>query len=388
VSDEQVMSKKMWKRWIFLFGAIVLGLIGAAGYCRWTGQIPAPLLEILVRRIQVPPGFKIELYATGVPNARSLTLGAGGTVFVGSRRAGKVYALTGNDRHDKAAAVITIARGLDTPNGVAFHDGSLYVAEVSRVLRYDAIEARLKNPPAPVVVSSALPQTKGHEWRFIGFGPDGWLYVGVGAPCNVCESSDKRVASILRMRADGSGMETYALGVRNSVGFDWQAESQEMWFTDNGRDNLGDDIPPDELNYAPRAGMNFGFPYCHGKDISDPEFGREHSCAEFVGPAWSLPAHVAAVGMRFYGGGMFPSEYRGGIFIAEHGSWNRSVPIGYRVSRVVVDGDRAERYEVFAQGWLVGGMHWGRPVDVLVMPDGALLVSDDYAGAVYRISYR
>jgi glucose/arabinose dehydrogenase len=383
------MSKTSWKRGIFLSVAIVLlALLGAAGYCRWTGQIPAPLLEILVRRIQLPAGFKIELYATGVPNARSLTLGAGGTVFVGSRRAGKVYALTASGPHETAGEVITIARGLQEPNGVAFHDGSLYVAEVSRVLRYDDIEARLKNVPAPVVVSTNLPLNKYHEWRYIRFGPDGWLYVGVGAPCNVCESTDKRVASILRMRPDGSGMEAYALGVRNSVGFDWQPESQEMWFTDNGRDNMGDDIPPDELNYAPRAGMNFGFPYCHGKDIPDPEFGREHSCAEFVAPAWNLPAHVAAIGMRFYAGGMFPEEYRGGIFIAEHGSWNRRVPIGYRVSRVVVDGERAVKYEPFAQGWLIGGMHWGRPVDVLVMPDGALLVSDDYAGAVYRISYR
>lgn len=367
---------------------VLLALVGAAGYCRWTGQIPAPLLEMLARRIQLPPGFKVELYATGVPNARSLTLGSGGTVFVGSRRAGKVYALVGNGRGDRASEVITIARGLNTPNGVAFHDGSLYVAEVSRVLRYDDIEARLKNPPAPVVVSTELPLTKQHEWRFIRFGPDGWLYVGVGAPCNVCESTDKRVARILRMHADGSGMETYALGVRNSVGFDWQPESKEMWFTENGRDNMGDDIPPDELNYAPRAGMNFGFPYCHGKDIADPQFGSGHSCAEFVAPAWSLPAHVAAVGMRFYTGGMFPEEYRGGIFIAEHGSWNRSVPIGYRVSRVVVEGDRAVKYEAFAQGWLAGGMHWGRPVDVLVMPDGALLVSDDFAGAIYRISYQ
>lgn len=367
---------------------VLLALVGAAGYCRWTGQIPAPLLEMLARRIQLPPGFKVELYATGVPNARSLTLGSGGTVFVGSRRAGKVYALVGNGRGDRASEVITIARGLNTPNGVAFHDGSLYVAEVSRVLRYDDIEARLKNPPTPVVVSTELPLTKQHEWRFIRFGPDGWLYMGVGAPCNVCESTDKRVARILRMHADGSGMETYALGVRNSVGFDWQPESKEMWFTENGRDNMGDDIPPDELNYAPRAGMNFGFPYCHGKDIADPQFGSGHSCAEFVAPAWSLPAHVAAVGMRFYTGGMFPEEYRGGIFIAEHGSWNRSVPIGYRVSRVVVEGDRAVKYEAFAQGWLEGGMHWGRPVDVLVMPDGALLVSDDFAGAIYRISYQ
>jgi glucose/arabinose dehydrogenase len=382
------MSKASRRRWIFVSVAIVCALVAAAGYCRWTGQIPAPLLEILVHRIQLPPGFKIELYATGVPNARSLTLGAGGIVFVGSRRAGKVYALTAGARDDKAGEVITIARGLDTPNGVAFHDGSLYVAEVSRVLRYDAIEARLNNPPAPVVVSTDLPHTNQHEWRYIRFGPGGWLYVGVGAPCNVCESADKRVASILRMRADGSGMEVYALGVRNSVGFDWQPQTREMWFTDNGRDLMGDDIPPDELNYAPLAGMNFGFPYCHGKDIPDPQFGREHSCAEFVAPAGNLPAHVAAIGMRFYAGGMFPEEYRGGIFIAEHGSWNRSVPIGYRVSRVVVEGDRAVEYEPFAQGWLARGIHWGRPVDVLVMPDGALLVSDDYAGTVYRISYQ
>lgn len=382
------MSKTSRRRWILLSVLIVCAVVAAAGYCRWTGQIPAPLLEILLRRIQLPPGFKIELYATGVPNARSLTLGAGGTVFVGSRRAGKVYALTASGRPDKAGEVITIARGLQEPNGVAFHDGSLYVAEVSPVLRYDAIEARLKNPPAPVVVSTDLPHTNQHEWRYARFGPDGWLYVGVGAPCNVCESADKHVASILRMRPDGSGMEVYALGVRNSVGFDWQPQSQEMWFTDNGRDNMGDDIPPDELNYAPRAGLNFGFPYCHGKDILDPQFGRGHSCAEFVAPAWNLPAHVAAIGMRFYAGGMFPEEYRGGVFIAEHGSWNRSVPIGYRVSHVVLDGERAVKYEPFAQGWLAGGIHWGRPVDVLVMPDGALLVSDDYAGAVYRISYQ
>jgi glucose/arabinose dehydrogenase len=382
------MSRTRRERWIFLLAVIALGVIGAAGYCRWTGQVPALLLEILVRRIQLPPGFEIKLYATGVPNARSLTLGPSGTVFVGSRRAGKVYALVGDGRSDKAREVVTIARGLDEPNGVAFHDGSLYVAEVSRVLRYDDIEARLKNPPVPVVLSRDLPHTEHHEWRFIGFGPDGWLYVGVGAPCNVCESADKRVASILRMRADGSGMEVYAQGVRNSVGFDWQPESREMWFTENGRDGMGDDIPPDELNYAPRAGMNFGFPYCHGKDIADPQFAHGHSCAEFVPPAWNLPAHVAAVGMRFYGGGMFPEEYRDGIFIAEHGSWDRSVPTGYRVSRVELNGDRAVKYEPFAEGWLVGRMHWGRPVDVLVMPDGALLVSDDYAGAVYRISYR
>jgi len=382
------MSKTSRRRWILLSVLIVCAVVAAAGYCRWTGQIPAPLLEILLRRIELPPGFKIELYATGVPNARSLTLGAGGTVFVGSRRAGKVYALTASGRPDKAGEVITIARGLQEPNGVAFHDGSLYVAEVSRVLRYDAIEARQKNPPAPVVVSTNLPHTNQHEWRYARFGPDGWLYVGVGAPCNVCESADKHVASILRMRPDGSGLEIFARGLRNSVGFDWNPRTSELWFTDNGRDGMGDDIPPDELNYAPRPGMNFGFPYCHGKNIPDPKFGSEHSCSEFTPPAMELPAHVAPLGMRFYTGNMFPDSFRNQIFIAEHGSSDRTIPTGYRISLVTLDRNRAVQYQIFASGWQLGRFKWGRLADVQVMPDGAMLVSDDYAGAIYRISYR
>jgi glucose/arabinose dehydrogenase len=372
---------------ILLFGALVITLAGAVAYCRWTGQIPGPLLKILVRRIRMPEGFRIELYASGVPNARSLALGANGTVFVGSRRAGKIYAVVDRGHGNKADEVIVVASGLQEPNGVTFHEGALYVADVDRVVRFDDIEARLKNPPAAVVVNERLPRERGHEWRYVRFGPDGRLYIGVGAPCNICEPKDERYATILAMNSDGSGMEIFARGVRNSVGFDWAPESKELWFTENGRDGMGDEIPPDELNHAPRGGMNFGFPYCHGKDIPDPEYGRGHSCEEFTPPVMLLPAHVAALGMRFYEGAMFPAKYESQIFIAEHGSWNRSIPTGYRVSVVTRHGDHAEKYSVFAEGWMVGRYHWGRPVDVLEMPDGALLVSDDFAGAIYRIRY-
>jgi glucose/arabinose dehydrogenase len=317
-----------------------------------------------------------------------MTLSPGGTLFVGTRGEGVVYAIPSGARGTTAERPRIIARRLNSPNGVAFRDRALYVAEVNRILRYDDIEARLGHPPAPVVVSDRFPRDRAHGWKFMAFGPDGWLYVPVGAPCNICEPPTSLHQTITRLRPDGSGLEVFARGVRNSVGFDWDPASKTLWFTDNGRDWLGDDQPPDELNHASRAGMNFGFPYCHGKDIADPEHGRKHACPEFTAPAIELGPHVAALGMRFYTGGMFPPEYRQQIFIAEHGSWNRSTPIGYRVSLVRLDGERAVKYEVFAEGWLRNGRPWGRPVDVLVMPDGALLVSDDHAGAIYRISYR
>ena len=288
---------------------------------------------------------------------------------------------------NRADEVITIAHGLNEPNGVALRDGALYVAESSRVIRYDNIEDRLKNPPEPVVVSDNFPRQSGHEWKYLRFGPDGKLYVPIGAPCNICEPPDKRQASIARMNADGSDFEIFARGVRNSVGFDWHPDTHQLWFTDNGRDLLGDDLPSDELNFAPEIGMNFGFPYCHQGDLPDPTFGKKHPCSEFVPPAAKLGPHVASLGMRFYTGNMFPSEYKNQIFIAEHGSWNRSIPIGYRVARVRLEGNRVVEQNIFAEGWLQGGEAWGRPVDVLVMPDGALLVSDDRAGAIYRISY-
>jgi glucose/arabinose dehydrogenase len=338
--------------------------------------------------IKLPPGFEIGVYAEDVPSARSMTLSPTGTLFVGTREAGKVYAVLDHDKDQKADGVVTIAQGLNMPNGVAFRDGTLYVAEVNRVLRYDRIESRLKNPPQPVVVTDRFPKDRHHGWKFIRFGPDGMLYVPVGAPCNVCERDDPRYASIMRMKPDGTGLEVFAHGVRNTVGFDWHPETKELWFTDNGRDLLGDDLPPDELNHAPGKGRHFGFPYCHGKNISDPEFGKRRKCEAFTPPAMELGPHVASLGMRFYTGTMFPPEYKNQIFIAEHGSWNRSAPIGYRVTLVRLQNNRAVKYEVFAEGWLQGERAWGRPVDVLVMPDGALLVSDDKAGVVYRIGYK
>jgi glucose/arabinose dehydrogenase len=339
-------------------------------------------------KIKLPPGFEISIYASNVADARSLALSPNGTLFVGTRPAGKVYAILDRNGDNKADEVITLAQGLNMPNGVAFRDGALYVAEVSRVLRYDNIEANLNNPPKPVVVNDSFPKDQAHGWKFIRFGPDGMLYIPVGAPCNICEPNDERYASIMRMKPDGTGLEIFARGVRNTVGFDWDPETKELWFTDNGRDWLGDDVPPDELNYAPQKGLHFGFPYCHGKDILDPEFGKGHRCEEFTPPAMELGPHVAALGMRFYTGAMFPAQYRNQIFIAEHGSSNRTKPIGYRVTLVLLENNRAVKYEVFAEGWLQGDQAWGRPVDVLVMPDGALLVSDDFANAIYRISYR
>ena len=349
-------------------------------------QAGAPSTPQLVS-ITLPPGFQIAVYAEGVADARQMALGTSGTVFVGSIK-DKVYALPDANGDHKADRVVTIASGLKTPSGVAFHDGALFVGEINRVTRYDNIESSLETPPKPVVVNDTFPSDQHHGWKFIAFGPDGMLYVPVGAPCNVCEP-DARHGIIARMKPDGSGLETYAKGVRNSVGFDWHPVTKELWFTDNGRDLLGDDVPPDELNHAPRIGLDFGFPYCFAGDIKDPEFGEKNPCSAFEPPAQKLGPHVASIGMRFYTGKMFPEEYRNQIFIAEHGSWNRSTPIGYRVTLVKLDvaGQKAVSYTPFAEGWLNGTTVTGRPADVLVMPDGALLVADEKSGAVYRISY-
>jgi glucose/arabinose dehydrogenase len=322
-----------------------------------------------------------------VANAREMALGERGTLFVGSRSAGNVYALVDADGDQRAEARFVIDSGLRMPSGVAFRDGALYVGAISRILRYDDIETRLDRPPEPVVITDGLPSDSHHGWKYLAFGPDGKLYVPVGAPCNVCERPGP-YASILRMNADGSEPERYARGVRNSVGFDFHPVTGALWFTDNGRDRLGDNTPPDELNHAPEPGLHFGFPYCHGGFIADPRYGAKRGCAEFTPPARALGPHVASLGMKFYTGTMFPPAYRNQIFIAEHGSWNRSSKIGYRVTVVRLDErGRAVAYEPFATGWLQGESNWGRPADVLVMPDGALLVSDDQAGVIYRISY-
>jgi len=345
----------------------------------------APAQRLPLERIKLPPGFEISVFADGVPTARSLALGKNSVLFVGTR-ADRVYAV--RYRGAKATRVITVASGLNIPNGVALRGGALYVGEVNRILRFDNIEAQLDAPPKPAVVSDRFPRDTHHGLKFIRFGPDGRLYVPVGAPCNICDPDPARYALISRIQPDGSGYEVFARGVRNSVGFDWDPRTKELWFTDNGRDNLGDELPSDELNHAPKPDMHFGYPYCHQGDTADPEFGRRRACSEFAPPVVKLGPHVASLGMRFYTGTSFPAEYRNNLFIAEHGSWNRSKKIGYRVARVVVEGGRVLKHEVFAEGWLQGESVWGRPVDIEVMPDGSLLVSDDHAGAIYRIAYR
>ena len=338
--------------------------------------------------VKLPPGFKIEIFADNVPGARSMTLSPDGVLFVGTRDS-KVYAVLDTNKDDKADNVITIASGLKSPNGVTFRDGSLYVAEISKVWRYDNIEKNLQNLPEPVLINDHFPGDAHHGWKFIAFGPDGKLYVPVGAPCNIClRDDDKRYASIMRMNADGSDLEVFVHGIRNSVGFDWHPETNELWFTDNGRDMLGDDIPSDELNHAPEKGLHFGYPFVHQGDIPDPEFGEGVDLTKYVKPVQKLGPHVAALGMRFYTGNMFPEEYKNRIFIAQHGSWNRSQKIGYRVMSVKLNGNEVVSYEPFAEGWLKGDSVSGRPVDVLVMPAGSLLVSDDFGGVIYRITYK
>ena len=341
----------------------------------------------VLSRIQLPDGFKIGIYARGVRNARAMATGPGGTLFVGSRRAGNLYAVLDRDADFQADEVLTLDTGLNMPSGVAFRDGALYVAEVSRILRYDDIENRLENPPEPVVVNRDLPSDRHHGWKFIRFGPDGKLYVPVGAPCNVCERDDPRYATIMRMNPDGTDLEVYVSGVRNTVGFDWHPESGELWFTDNGRDLMGNEIPPDELNRVTAAGQHFGFPYHHGIDIPDPQFGEKRARETTVAPAQELGPHVAAVGMRFYTGGMFPPDYRNQVLIAEHGSWNRDNKIGYRIMLVRLEDGEATGYETFAAGWLENEEVYGRPADVEVMPDGSLLISDDYTGMIYRVTH-
>lgn len=341
--------------------------------------------SLQLSQIKLPPGFSIEVYADDVPNARQMTPGTNGTVYVGTRTEGKVYAVQDLNGDGQADKVYTIAEGLNMPNGVAYRNGSLYVAEISRILRFDDIDARLDKPPKPVIVYDEYPDDEWHGWKYIAFGPDGKLYVPVGAPCDICDPAEP-YASMTRMNPDGTGYEVYARGIRNTVGFDWD-DAGILWFTDNGRDWMGNNLPPDELNRAPRAGLHFGYPHVHGKNTMDPEFGKGHNASDYTLPVIELDAHTAALGMKFYTGDMFPAEYDGQIFIAEHGSWNRDTPIGYRITLVNITDGKAVNWTTFAEGWLQDGKAWGRPVDVLVMPDGSMLVSDDAAGVIYRITY-
>lgn len=339
--------------------------------------------------ITLPDGFSIDVYAE-VEDARSMAMSPSGILYVGNKDQNSVYAVKDTDGDHKADTRWTIASGLNMPNGVAFKDGDLYVAEVSRILKFPSVETDLSNPPEAMVINDDYPTDTHHGWKYIAFGPDGNLYVPVGAPCNICEPEEEIYASLTRINADGSGREIIAHGIRNTVGFTWHPDTKVLWFTDNGRDQLGNDVPPCELNRLQTEGSHFGYPYCHGGDISDPEFGDKRNCAEFIKPAQRLGPHVAPLGLKFYTGDMFPEAYRGNLFIAEHGSWNRDEKIGYRVSLVNVGNDgEASSYETFASGWLDNEKQeaWGRPVDVLVLDDGSMLVSDDKAGVIYRISY-
>lgn len=342
--------------------------------------------DVPVDELSVPQGFQVEVLSDAVPGARQMAMGTKGTLFVGTLREGKVYALPYGTPDAPPAVPTVIAQGLVMPSGLAFHDGALYVGAREKIYRFTDIEAHLDDPGRPEVVKNDLPAETLHGWKYLGFGPDERLYIPVGAPCNICNPPPPH-ASILAYDLHTGETTTFARGVRNSVGFDWHPTTGELWFTDNGRDMLGDDVPPDELNRAPRAGLHFGYPYIHGGDIPDPGFGKGHSAADYTPPALRIQAHSAALGMKFYAGDQFPARYRGAIFIAEHGSWNRSKKVGYRVGVAFLEGNRVVGYEPFVTGWLQGQRSWGRPNDVLVAPDGSLLISDDRGGVIYRVRY-
>lgn len=342
--------------------------------------------------ISLPDGFEIEVFAR-VDNARSMVLTENGTLFVSNRGSDKVYALKDTDGDWKADEKYVIASDMRMPNGIAFKDGSLFVAEVSKLWRFDDIEENLSSPTEPVLIYEDYPTEGHHGWKFIAFGPDGKLYIPVGAPCNICESDDEIYASITRMNPDGSDREVYAHGVRNTVGFTWHPETGEMWFTDNGRDRLGDNEPPCELNRVTEAGQHFGYPYCHGGYLKDPEFGDKYPCDDFVKPAQNLGPHVAPLGVKFYTEDAFPAKYKNMIFIAEHGSWNRSPEAGHtghKITMVKEENGEGVAYEDFATGFLNKETNraWARPVDLVFASDGSMLVSDDLAGTIFRIYYK
>lgn len=340
-----------------------------------------------LEEIKLPAGFSIGVFAEGVRTVRAMAYSPAGIIYAGSNDEGVLYAMPDKDHDGTADTVYTIASGLQMPVGVAWHKGDLYFSAVSRISVLHDIDQHLADPPAPMTVYDKYPTATHHGWKFIGIGPDDKLYVPVGAPCNICLSEDSIFATITRLNTDGTGLEIIAHGVRNSVGFDWDPRDSSLWFTENGRDWMGDDMPSCELNHLTTSGQHFGYPFCHQGDTLDPEFGKGKSCAAYIPPVAKLGPHTAPLGVRFYKGSMFPEKYRGALFIAEHGSWNRSKPVGYRIAVAFPAADGTVEHEVFADGWLSGSSAWGRPVDVQELPDGSLLVSDDAADRIYRITY-
>ena len=346
--------------------------------------LPAPADKLPISKLKLPPGFNIEVYASGIANTRSLRVGTKGTVFVGTRFGNKVTAIT---KKDGKTDIVTVASGLYRPNGLAFHNGTLYIAELSQISKIDNVENVLDNPPKPTVIYSDLPKDEAHGWKFIAIGPDNKLYIPVGQPGNNV-LHDKDHGQIRRINLDGSGAEVVALGVRNSVGFDWNPQNKQLYFSDNGRDWMSEDVPEDELNRVTAQGQDFGAPYCYQGNLPDPEFGWGRSCSEFVPPIALTGPHSAGLGMRFYTGDMFPKKYKNAIFLARHGSWNRSKKVGGDIMVFHLNKDGSVKSsEVFLTGFLENNSYIGRPVDVEIMADGSMLVSDDWNGAIYRITY-
>lgn len=349
----------------------------------------SPLLshaaDIPLEKLQLQEGWKIGIYSDQVPGARSMTISPSGVVYVGTRTDDKVYALLPDKNGDgKSDGVKVVAKDLDTPNGVAFKDGDLYIAEVSRILVIRGIEKNLDRPALPKPWGPAFPDKTHHGWKFIAFGPDGWLYVPVGAPCNMCLEDQDTFAAIHRVSPDGKKRELVARGIRNTVGFDWSPSTKDLWFTENGRDSLGDEVPAEELNHVTKTGQHFGYPFCHAGDLLDPEFGKEKNCSDYVAPEAKFPAHAAALGMRFLRFQKDPA-LNGTIVTALHGSWNRSTPIGYEVDHITFKNAKAQPPVALVKGFLQGRAAWGRPVDVQELKDGSILVSDDRNGIVYRL---
>lgn len=389
------MLRLFWNRL-----AVVLSL----GICGGLVNVAcAEVTDAQLHSLQMRPGFAIELLTDEVPNARQMALSPAGTLFVGTRSKGSVYAIpnalttissisTASNR-PASLPVITIAQDLTLPSGLVMHGDDLLVGAVSKILRFKDIEQHLASNAPYQVVTDELPNKTHHGWKYLSMGPDGFLYVPVGAPCNICESKDPRFASILRMNPKNGASTIYAAGIRNTVGLAWHPQTQQLWFSENGRDMLGDDVPPEEINQITAPSQHFGYPYIHAGNLPDPEFGADADPAEYQGPEASFQAHSAPLGIAFYDGTQFPVEYRQALLIAEHGSWNRSKKVGYRISLLQTGSSgqnkaEAATVEPFITGWLDGEDNWGRPNDVLVTPDGSLLISDDQAGAIYRVSYQ
>ncbi len=342
----------------------------------------------VLSQLQLPEGFSISIYADNLPNARTLAISDSGVVYIGTRKQGSVYAVKDTNGDGIADKRYVIATNLYMPNGVAFKDGNLYVAETNKILRFTHIEHHLDSPPSPVVIFDKLPSDQHHGWKYLRIGKDNRLYTAVGAPCNICLPEKDIYSSLVRLNLDGSGFNIIARGIRNSVGFDWHPVTKQLFFTDNGRDHMGDDIPSDELNKWTEKGQHFGYPFCHAGDIPDPELSGDKPCHKFIAPEWKFKAHMAPLGLRFYTGQQFPKEYKNQLFVAQHGSWNRTEPHGYRIALVKFEKGKPVSEQSFISGWLTKDEKvLGRPTDILQLPDGSLLIADDTLGVIYRVVY-